>query len=222
MRSPQDAKCCDGPIRNAERSGTGRAKEDEQDPWCAINVNAPTHDSNLTSFTPEGSPGSSIALTARRSRRVRDWRRALVFARRCSRKRSPVCGGVVEKFHRDGWAPLWPVGMEMLCYMLLTKPTIAGRFVCSRISSDPPCRKRLRTGSGIGKSYGKNARQLVVQDTRLSLVLSMEPRVGADLCKDEQQRGHRSSYLYPSTATLAQAAWFLQRSFSIGTSWRTK
>jgi Kef-type K+ transport system membrane component KefB len=27
---------------------------------------------------------------------------------------------------------------------------------------------------------------------------------------------------YPSTATLAQAAWFLQRSFSIGTSWRTK
>jgi uncharacterized damage-inducible protein DinB len=24
----------------------------------------------------------------------------------------------IEKFHRDGWAQLWPVGPEMLCYML--------------------------------------------------------------------------------------------------------
>jgi uncharacterized damage-inducible protein DinB len=27
-------------------------------------------------------------------------------------------GGRVEKFRRDGWAPAWPVGPEMLCYML--------------------------------------------------------------------------------------------------------
>ena len=27
-------------------------------------------------------------------------------------------GGRIEKFHRDGWAPAWPVGPEMLCYML--------------------------------------------------------------------------------------------------------
>lgn len=27
-------------------------------------------------------------------------------------------GGRVEKFRRDGWAPPWPVGVEMLCYML--------------------------------------------------------------------------------------------------------
>jgi uncharacterized damage-inducible protein DinB len=27
-------------------------------------------------------------------------------------------GGRIEKFHRDGWAPPMPVGMEMLCYML--------------------------------------------------------------------------------------------------------
>jgi len=27
------------------------------------------------------------------------------------------CGGRVEKFRR-GWAPPWPVGLEMLCYML--------------------------------------------------------------------------------------------------------
>jgi uncharacterized damage-inducible protein DinB len=25
----------------------------------------------------------------------------------------------VKKFHRDGWAPSWPVGPEMLCYMLM-------------------------------------------------------------------------------------------------------
>jgi uncharacterized damage-inducible protein DinB len=27
-------------------------------------------------------------------------------------------GGRVEKFRRDGWASPWPVGVEMLCYML--------------------------------------------------------------------------------------------------------
>jgi uncharacterized damage-inducible protein DinB len=27
-------------------------------------------------------------------------------------------GARIEKFRRDGWAPAWPVGVEMLCYML--------------------------------------------------------------------------------------------------------
>ena len=27
-------------------------------------------------------------------------------------------GGRIEKFHRDGWSRPWPVGVEMLCYML--------------------------------------------------------------------------------------------------------
>src|SRR5437588_7605087 len=27
-------------------------------------------------------------------------------------------GGGIEKFRRDGWARPWPVGLEMLCYML--------------------------------------------------------------------------------------------------------
>src|SRR3981189_1871548 len=27
-------------------------------------------------------------------------------------------GGRAEKFRRDGWAPPWPVGPEMLCYLL--------------------------------------------------------------------------------------------------------
>ncbi|WP_158751473.1 DinB family protein [Acidobacterium sp. S8] len=26
--------------------------------------------------------------------------------------------GRIEEFRRDGWAPAWPVGVEMLCYML--------------------------------------------------------------------------------------------------------
>jgi uncharacterized damage-inducible protein DinB len=26
--------------------------------------------------------------------------------------------GRIEEFHRDGWAQPWPVGLEMLCYML--------------------------------------------------------------------------------------------------------
>ena len=28
------------------------------------------------------------------------------------------CGGRIEKFRRDGWAQPWPVGVEMLCYMI--------------------------------------------------------------------------------------------------------
>ncbi len=27
-------------------------------------------------------------------------------------------GGRIAKFHRDGWAKPWPVGVEMLCYMI--------------------------------------------------------------------------------------------------------
>lgn len=27
-------------------------------------------------------------------------------------------GGRIEQFHRDGWAQPWPVGVEMLCYMI--------------------------------------------------------------------------------------------------------
>jgi hypothetical protein len=66
-------------------------------------------------------------------------------------------GGRVEMFRRDGWAQPWPVGLEMLCYSFLTKPTIVDKCVCSRISSDSRCRTRWRLGSGIGKSCGETA-----------------------------------------------------------------
>jgi uncharacterized damage-inducible protein DinB len=40
---------------------------------------------------------------------------------RCTEMLADALGsgrGRVEKFRRDGWAPPWPVGVEMLCYML--------------------------------------------------------------------------------------------------------
>src|ERR1700735_3980262 len=44
-------------------------------------------------------------------------------ADRCAEMRAVALGGSngegrVEKFLRDGWARPWPVGVEMLCYML--------------------------------------------------------------------------------------------------------
>jgi uncharacterized damage-inducible protein DinB len=42
-------------------------------------------------------------------------------AARCAEMLAEALGGVggrVEKFRRDGWARPWPVGPEMLCYML--------------------------------------------------------------------------------------------------------
>ena len=42
-------------------------------------------------------------------------------AARCEEMLAEALGGDwgrVEKFHRDGWAKPWPVGLEMLCYMI--------------------------------------------------------------------------------------------------------
>jgi len=41
-------------------------------------------------------------------------------AARCSEMLAEAFGGEgsIKKFHRDGWAKPWPVGPEMLCYML--------------------------------------------------------------------------------------------------------
>jgi uncharacterized damage-inducible protein DinB len=42
-------------------------------------------------------------------------------AARCTEMLAEALGatsGRIEKFHRDGWAKPWPVGVEMLCYML--------------------------------------------------------------------------------------------------------
>jgi len=42
-------------------------------------------------------------------------------AARCTEMLAEALGdddGRIKKFHRDGWAKPWPVGLEMLCYML--------------------------------------------------------------------------------------------------------
>jgi uncharacterized damage-inducible protein DinB len=41
-------------------------------------------------------------------------------AARCAETLAEALGGTgrVAGFHRDGWAPPWPAGVEMLCYML--------------------------------------------------------------------------------------------------------
>jgi uncharacterized damage-inducible protein DinB len=41
-------------------------------------------------------------------------------AARCTEMLAEALGdsGRIDKFHRDGWAKPWPVGPEMLCYML--------------------------------------------------------------------------------------------------------
>ncbi len=41
-------------------------------------------------------------------------------AARCTEMLDEALGGngSIEMFSRDGWAPSWPVGVEMLCYML--------------------------------------------------------------------------------------------------------
>ena len=42
-------------------------------------------------------------------------------AARCTEMLAEALGdnaGRIKKFHRDGWAKPWPVGVEMLCYML--------------------------------------------------------------------------------------------------------
>jgi uncharacterized damage-inducible protein DinB len=42
-------------------------------------------------------------------------------AARCEEMLAEALGGSesrIEQFHRDGWAQPWPVGVEMLCYML--------------------------------------------------------------------------------------------------------
>jgi uncharacterized damage-inducible protein DinB len=39
----------------------------------------------------------------------------------CTEMLAEALGGSesrIEKFRRDGWAPSWPVGLEMLCYMV--------------------------------------------------------------------------------------------------------
>jgi len=50
--------------------------------------------------------------------------------------RSAVVGSRAGKFRMDGRARPWLVGPRIMLYMLSHEATIAGRCICSRISSD--------------------------------------------------------------------------------------
>src|SRR5437867_1066495 len=98
---------------------------------------------------------------------ARDWPRAALAAWRCSLKRSAVVGAASRSFAET--VGLCPGRSAWKCCAtcFLTKPTIAGRCVYSRISSDSRCRTRWRTGSGIGKNCGKSAGRLAAPATIL-------------------------------------------------------
>ena len=105
---------------------------------------------------PEGS-STAQPRARRRSRSVREWPRAPLGARRCWLNRSAAVGAASRSSaETDGLRP-GRLARKCCATCLLTKPTIAGRCVCSRINSDSRCRTRWRGGCGIAKSCGKNA-----------------------------------------------------------------
>jgi uncharacterized damage-inducible protein DinB len=50
---------------------------------------------------------------------------------RCAEMLADALGdnGRIEKFRRDGWAQPWPVGVEMLCYMLVHEAHHRGQVI---------------------------------------------------------------------------------------------
>jgi uncharacterized damage-inducible protein DinB len=52
----------------------------------------------------------------------------------------------IEKFHRDGWAQPWPVGPEMLCYMLAHEAHHRGQVCMLAHQLGFPLRTRVMSG----------------------------------------------------------------------------
>ena len=101
---------------------------------------------------------------------MQDWRRAPLGALRCSPKRLVVRAESRNSAEMDGLGLGWS-GRRCCATCLPTKPTIAARFACSRISLDFRCRNRWDTDFGIGTSYGRNPGHVVV----LAKVLDLPP-----------------------------------------------
>ncbi|MEI9973383.1 MAG: DinB family protein [Ignavibacteriota bacterium] len=68
-------------------------------------------------------------------------------ARRAEMLAEALGEGRVEKFRRDGWAPAWPAGIEMLCYMLSHEAHHHGQ-VCM-LARQPGYPFPSRVGAGI-------------------------------------------------------------------------
>lgn len=54
--------------------------------------------------------------------------------------------GRIEKFHRDGWAQPWPVGPEMLCYMVCHEAHHRGQVCMLAHQLGFPLRKQATAG----------------------------------------------------------------------------
>src|SRR5580704_7544460 len=75
--------------------------------------------------------------------------------------------GRIENFHRDGWARPWPVGVEMLCYMLSHEAHHRGQVCMLAHQLGFPLPKEVAYGIWIGKSCGKSAGRRAVPATVL-------------------------------------------------------
>ncbi len=82
-----------------------------------------THMHNVrTKWVRLTAPHLKVPLQLNRARCTQQQARAGLAesAARCAEMLAEALGGSgrIDKFHRDGWAQPWPVGPEMLCYML--------------------------------------------------------------------------------------------------------
>jgi len=75
------------------------------------------------------------------------------------------CGGRVEKFRRDGWARPWPVGLEMLCYMLSHEAHHRGQVCMLAHQLGFPLPNKVAYGIWNWKSCGKSAGRLAAPAT---------------------------------------------------------
>jgi len=97
--------------------------------------------------------------TARRGRPVRIGESGA----RCAEmlvKRSEVVGAASRSFAETAGLQHWRLARKCCATCFLTKPTIAGRCVCSRISSDSSLPERGGLRDRIGKSLWKECGRL--------------------------------------------------------------
>ena len=66
--------------------------------------------------------------------------------------------GRIEKFRRDGWAPAWPVGPEMLCYMLCHEAHHRGQVCMLAHQLGFPLPKEVAYGIWNWERLWKNSR----------------------------------------------------------------
>lgn len=103
-------------------------------------------------------PRQVRAALAKSATRCAEMLAAALDDSRQQNSRQPESGQRVEKFRRDGWARPWPVGPEMLCYMLSHEAHHRGQ-VCMLSHQfgfplPPPVTARMWNWEKLWKEYG--------------------------------------------------------------------